>query len=119
MNRDESVFDVERLVLHTAMHRPSSVADMPLLPKHFAGEVHAQVWELILSMSLDSKPVDPVYLYDAAMRVGHRSTAEAVMAIAASRDLYAVTDAAPQARRQRCGQCDAAADGPARRRQEL
>lgn len=93
MRRDDSVFHVERHVLHTAMNRPSSLSDMPLVPKHFANEVHAQLWELIQSLSLDSKPIDPVYVQDAASRAGHRALAEAALAIGTAGDLYAATEA--------------------------
>ena len=60
MSRADSVYHVERQVLLTAMDRPSSLADMPLLAKHFASEQHAELWETIQALANDSRPIDPV-----------------------------------------------------------
>lgn len=93
MTRDDSVYHVERQVLHTAMNRPSSLADMPLQPKHFGNEQHAQLWELLQSMVLANKPLDPVTVQDEAARMGNRRLSELAMAIGTAADLYPATDA--------------------------
>lgn len=88
MSGHDSVYHVERQVLHTAMMRPSSIADMPLLPRHFASEQHSQLWEIIIALDAESRPIDPVSVSDAADRAGLRSVAEIPIAIASSPDLY-------------------------------
>lgn len=98
MKRDESVYHVERQVLHTAMNRPSSLGEMPLAPKHFGNEIHAQLWELIQSQSLQNRPVDPVSVMDAAAKLGLRAVSEAALAIGSAADLYPVADASYHAR---------------------
>lgn len=98
MKREDSVYHVERQVLHTAMQRPSSLAEMPLAPKHFGNEVHAQLWELIQAQSLQNRPVDPVTVMDAAARLGLRSVSEAALAIGSAADLYPATDASYHAK---------------------
>lgn len=98
MSRDESVYHVERQLLHTAMNRPSALAEMPLHPKHFGNEIHAQLWELIQAQTLQSRPVDPVALMDAAAKLGHRGLSEAALAIGSARDLYPFSDASYHAR---------------------
>ena len=98
MKRDESVYHVERQLLHTAMNRPSSLAEMPLQPKHFGNEIHAQLWELIQAQTLHTRPIDPVALLDAAAKLGLRALSEAALAIGSASDLYPVTDASYHAR---------------------
>lgn len=98
MSRSDSVYHVERQVLHTAMNRPSSLPEISLHPKHFGNEVHAQLWGLIQQQSLANEPVDPVALMDAAARLGQRAVSEAAMAIGSAADLYALSDASHHAR---------------------
>ena len=62
----DSTIHPERLVIHTAMHRPSALMDLPMLPLHFQSEAHAALWETILALSGDGLPVDPVSVSDAA-----------------------------------------------------
>lgn len=98
MKRDDSVFHVERLVLHTAMNRPSALAQMAVQPKHFGNEVHAQLWDMIQQQSLSNRPVDPVTMADAAARLGHRAISETAMAVGTDRDLYVLSEAGHHAR---------------------
>ena len=63
-NHRAAIHQVERQVLHTAMCRPSSIADMQLQPGHFGNEAHGQLWELIRSMDAGGKPVDAVTMSD-------------------------------------------------------
>ncbi len=98
MKRDDSVFHVERLVLHTAMNRPSALSEMAVLPKHFGNEVHAQLWDLIQQQSLASRPIDPMTMMDAASRLGQRAVSETAMTVGTDRDLYVLGEAGHHAR---------------------
>ncbi|TAA11277.1 hypothetical protein EA658_16570 [Pseudoxanthomonas winnipegensis] len=98
MKRDDSVFHVERLVLHTAMNRPSALAEMAVLPKHFGNEVHAQLWDMIQQQSMVNRPIDPVTMADAAARLGHRVIAETAMGVGTDRELYVLSEAGHHAR---------------------
>lgn len=94
MSRDQTLFHVERQVLQTAMSRPSSLAEMPLFPKHFAHEQHADLWQVIQGLSLEAKPFDPVSVAEAAEREGlSRGTCELAVAIAAAWEVVPATDA--------------------------
>lgn len=89
MSRDNALIHVERQVLHTAMQRQSSLPDMPLLPKHFANEQHAELWAVILALSLDAKPFDAVSVADAAERDRlPRSVQSLAITIASAQELY-------------------------------
>lgn len=98
MRRDDSVFHVERLVLYTAMARPSALSEISLQAKHFGHEAHAQLWELIQAQTLQNRPIDPVTMVDAAARLGDHRLSELAMAIGSATDLYPVTEAGYQAR---------------------
>lgn len=92
MSRGESLLHVERQVLHTAMQRGSSLADMPLQAKHFASEQHAELWEIVQALALDAKPTDPVSVMDAAERQGARALASLALAIGADAGLFPATN---------------------------
>lgn len=87
-NHRSAIHQVERQVLHTAMCRPSSIADMPLQSCHFGNEAHGQLWELIRSMDSGGKPVDAVTISDVADRMGSARLSELALLIGADRDLY-------------------------------
>lgn len=90
----DALIHVERQVLLTAMMRASSLPDMPLLPKHFAVEQHAELWGLILALSLDGKPFDPVSVADAAERAGlHRGIGALALEIASSNGIAPASNA--------------------------
>jgi replicative DNA helicase len=93
MSRDQSLVHVERQVLFTAMQRASSLPDMPLLPKHFANEQHADLWELVQGLAQDAKPFDPVSVAEFAERTGRRSLMELAMSIGCARDLAVASNA--------------------------
>lgn len=84
MSRDDALVYVERQVLYTAMHRGSSLPDMPLLPKHFANEAHGNLWELIQQLAQDAKPFDAVSLADAAERAGRKALSHLALEIGCS-----------------------------------
>lgn len=96
-NHRAAIHQVERQVLHTAMCRPSSIADMPLQPAHFGNEAHGQLWELIRSMDAGGKPVDAVTISDVADRMGSPRLSELAMLIGVDRDLYPSSQPAYQA----------------------
>lgn len=79
---------VERLVLHTAMQRASSLPDLPLAPRHFANEQHAELWEIVLALSGEGKPFDPVTVMQAAEQAGKRSLGSLALEIASASELY-------------------------------
>lgn len=93
MSRGDSLIHVERQILLTAMLRASSLPDMPLLPKHFASEQHADLWELVLELSQDAKPFDAVSVSDAAARLGRRALADLAITIAGAHDNFPASDA--------------------------
>lgn len=93
MSRDNALIHVERQVIHTALMRASSLADMPLGPKHFSSEQHAEIWELIQSLALDAKPFDPVSVAEAADKEMRRSLCNLVLSIASAPELYPASDA--------------------------
>lgn len=97
MSRLDSLFHVERLILHTAMARPSSLSEMALQPHHFANENHARLWELIASLSLDGKPGDPVTVADTAGKRGLSGLAQMAIEIATAQELYQSSDGKYQA----------------------
>jgi replicative DNA helicase len=97
MSRDDSIFHVERLLLQTAMARPSSLQEVNLQPKHFASEHHASLWEIIQGLSLDGKPTDPVSISDEACRAGRLNLSQMALAIASASELYTSSDASHQA----------------------
>lgn len=93
MSRDNALVHVERQALHTAMQRASSLADMPLLPKHFANEQHAELWGLILELATDAKPFDAVSVAEAAERAGLPNAIQSLaIGIAAAPELYPAND---------------------------
>lgn len=93
MSADNSIIHVERQVLHTAMQRASSLQDMPLLPKHFSTEQHADLWQIIQSLDLDAKPFDAVSVMDAASKAGlSKATQSLSIEIAGAAELYPVSD---------------------------
>jgi len=96
-NQRAAIQQVERQVLHTAMCRPSSIADMALQPQHFGSEAHGQLWELVRSMDAGGKPVDAVTISEVADRMGSRRLSELAMAIGIDRDLYPTSQPAYQA----------------------
>ncbi|GAB2493165.1 replicative DNA helicase [Pseudoxanthomonas sangjuensis] len=94
MSRAQSLYHVERQVLHTAMVRASSLPDMPLQTKHFANEQHAEIWSVIQSLAQEAKPFDPVSVADAAEREGlSRGTQTLVIEIAAAQEIIPARDA--------------------------
>lgn len=93
----DAIFHIERQVLHTAMARPSSIAEMPLHPCHFASEAHGQLWELIRSLDGGNVPVEPVTVSEVAERMGNRRLQELAMAIGCATDLYPTSQPAYQA----------------------
>lgn len=84
----QAVYHIERQVLHTAMVRPSSIADMPLQQCHFASEAHGQLWELVRAMDQGGKPVDPVTISDVAERMQNQRLQQLALNIGLDRDLY-------------------------------
>ncbi len=99
-NHRSAIHQVERQVLHTAMCRPSSIADMPLQSCHFGNEAHGQLWELIRSMDSGGKPVDAVTISDVADRMGGPRLSELAMLIGVDRDLYPSSQ--PAIKRRSC-----------------
>lgn len=77
----------ERIVLLTAMMRPSSLPDLALQPQHFASEQHAVIWETIQALNVDGKPVDPVSIGEALERAGRNVLADLPIAIANASEL--------------------------------
>jgi replicative DNA helicase len=75
MTRPDSMLLVERQVLCTVMFSPSLLADVPLQPHHFAHEHHGALWELILALQIDGKPIDHVAVSELAERQGSRALA--------------------------------------------
>lgn len=90
--QDDSIFHIERQVLHTAMERPSSLAEMPLLPSHFSAETHATLWEAIQSMSISGVPIDPVSVSDFLSKTGRSPLGVLAIDIAMSKELYSSSD---------------------------
>lgn len=86
-----STTHTERLVIHTAMQRPSTLMELPLLPMHFQTEIHAALWETILALDSDGKPVDPVSVHDVAERTHGKATASLAISIASAAELYPAT----------------------------
>lgn len=86
MNVQESLH-VERMVLLTAMSRPSSLIDIPLQAHHFASEAHAAVWEAIQSLSIDGRPIDAVAVGDLLEQEGRGGLSTLPVAIAADMGL--------------------------------
>ena len=93
MSRDNTLVHVERQVLFTAMHRASSLPDMPLLPKHFANEQHADLWELVQSLAQDAKPFDPVSVAEVAEREGRKALSNLALALGGASDLAVASNA--------------------------
>lgn len=87
----ESMFQVERMVLRTAMDRSSSLADMPLLPHHFASEQHAELWESIQRAALDGRPTDGVSLMETLEREGRRAVSVLALDLSCAADTYAAS----------------------------
>lgn len=86
-----SMVNIERQILYTAMSRPSSLPDMPLRPEHFANEHHGRVWEAITGMSLDGKPIDGVSVMEILEREGHKGVAQMALDIACASDLFSTS----------------------------
>lgn len=99
MTRDDTMYHVERQLLHTAMLRPSSMYGVALASKHFANETHADLWGLIQALSDSSKPVDPVSVMDYAERMGMKSASNAAIEIAADTALFPTSNPAHYAQR--------------------
>lgn len=88
MTRETSTLHTERLVLHTAMQRPSALSDMPLAAQHFASEQHALIWETLQALALDGKPSDGVTVGEVLDRAGHRGAMSLALEIAGASELY-------------------------------
>jgi replicative DNA helicase len=93
MSRDDSLIHIERQVLFTAMHRASSLPDMPLLPKHFANEAHGDLWELLCGLAQDAKPFDMQSLAEVAEREGRKALMNLACAIGCAHDLAVSSNA--------------------------
>lgn len=93
MSRFDSMAHVERLVLHTAMHRSSALQDMPLRPEHFANEQHAELWELIERQSQDGLPGDCISLGEYAERIGRAKLGVLAIDIGCAGDLFPASNA--------------------------
>lgn len=74
------------------MARPSSLGDMPLAPKHFANEVHADIWQTLQALMSAGKPIDPVSACEYAERMGMKVAADAALAIGCDMGLYPASD---------------------------
>ncbi len=94
MSREDSIFHVERQVLATAMHRSSSLPDMPLAAKHFANEQHGEIWDVIQALNLDSKPTDAISVSDELDRMGRKALGAQALKIGSAPDIAIASNAA-------------------------
>lgn len=92
MTRDNSTLHVERLVLHTAMQRPSTLADLPLTTQHFGSEQHAAIWETLQALALDGKPCEAISICEMLERDGQLGASRLAMEIACAMDMVPAAD---------------------------
>lgn len=90
--QDDTIYHIERQVLHTAMDRPSAIGDMPLQPHHFASEPNAAIWDAILAMQMGGLPIDPVSVSDHLHRAGKGQLGVMAIDIAVAKELYSSSD---------------------------
>jgi len=75
VKRDETILDIERIVLAALMLRPGDCHRVELAAEHFASEQHADLFAVIHQLSAEAKPVDPVSVADQCEQDGKRALA--------------------------------------------
>lgn len=78
----DSIFEIERMLLAAMMLRPGDCWRIDVEPKHFAIEQHGDILGVIRSRSIDALPVDPSSVMDHFERIGHRETGQLALEIA-------------------------------------
>jgi len=88
MKRDDTIFLIERQLLHAAMLSPSSLGNTAIKAKHFLSDAHADLWDMIQALSKDGAPTDPLTVSDFADRQGSKRAAHAAMDIGCDSTIF-------------------------------
>ena len=88
MKRDDTIFLIERQLLHAAMLSPSSLGNTAIKAKHFFADAHGDLWDMIQALSKDGAPTDPLTVSDFADRQGSKRAAHAAMDIGCDSTIF-------------------------------
>lgn len=82
MSPNSNILEMERTVLATLMLKPGNCHGIELVPEHFLGEQHADLYRVIRTLDANSKPVDPLTVSDYIEQQGRKPLANLAMDIA-------------------------------------
>jgi replicative DNA helicase len=88
MKREDTVFLIERHLLHAAMLSPASLGRAAIKAKHFLADAHADLWDIIQALSKDGHPTDPLTVSDFADKQGCKRAAQAAMDIGCDATIF-------------------------------
>lgn len=71
--RDNTILEIERMLLATLMLRPGDCNRVELSAEYFVSEQHADIFSAIRTRTVEAKPVDPVTILDHFEQEGRRA----------------------------------------------
>lgn len=92
MKRDETILDIERIVLAALMLRPADCHRFELCAEHFVSEQHADLFATVQQLHAESKPVDPVSVADQCEQDGRAALGHLAVDIGGNAYLSAVPE---------------------------